>query len=277
MRKQTKSNFGTNELITLKNHVWLELQKHAGRCVASVLVACASALKQRSPLSLKDLEVLALLKMQEFDCTPTFQGYRGFPSGICTSVNEQVVHGIATEYVLQGGDLVTVDVGATYKGAIADAARTWIYGEPKDKRHVQLVKAGREALDVGTKAVQVGKQVGAIGYAIYKFVNSGLAPGCYQYGLVTKYGGHGLDYNKPHADPFIHNKSESWDGARIVPGLAIAIEPMLVLGESGNWDVQTKTLNDGWTVVTKNLNCHFENSVTVMEDGIHIITETNET
>jgi len=265
MRTQQKSKLVPDELITLKNNQWLHDQKIAGKCVARILSACADAVNNKtSPLSLKDLESFAFLYCKEMNCIPTFLGYRGFPSAICASVNKQLVHGIVSDYVLEEGDLVTVDVGATYNGAIADAARTWIYGEPKDKRHVQLLKHGREALRVGTEAVQKGKQIGAIGHAIYKY-----AYGWYHYGVVTDYGGHGLDINKPHADPFILNRDEAWNGARIVPGLSIAIEPMLTLYS----DPKAKVLDDKWTVVTNYLSCHFEDSVTFMEDGVHIITE----
>jgi len=267
MRNQSKSNFVRNELITLKDQQWLHDQKIAGQCVAKILSACAKAIKDKTPnLSLKDLESFAFLYCKEFDCIPTFKGYRGFPNAICTSVNKQLVHGLVTDYVLQEGDLITVDVGATYNGAIADAARTWIYGEPKDKRHVLMLDVARKALQVGTEAVQKGKQIGAISFAIHKCAQM------YHYGLITDYGGHGLDINKPHASPFVPNKDEAWNGARIVPGIAIAIEPMFTM-----WlDPKTKILDDKWTVVTDSLSCHFENSVTLMEDGLHIITEISD-
>src|SRR5690606_34709789 len=132
---------------------------------------------------------------------------------------------------------------------------------PKSTEHVRLLKTGWEALKAGIKAIEIGKQAGVIGNAIYHYVkNSG-------FGLITNYGGHGIDH-RPHADPFISNKSSSNEGIRIQPGFSIAIEPMLVIGEA-----RTSKLSDGWTVITPGIGCHFENSITVMEDGVHIITE----
>jgi methionyl aminopeptidase len=164
-------------------------------------------------------------------------------------------------YLLEG-DLVSLDLGATFEGAIADAAFTCIYGEPKSKEHVRLIRTCHDALYVAIKAIKVGKRLGVIGNAIHKYCkDSG-------YNLITKYGGHGLDYNIPHAEPFVANKSKTTDGIRIRPGLSIAIEPMLVIGQA-----KTKVESDGWTVVTPGIGAHFEHSVTVTETGNHIITE----
>jgi len=262
MRSQ-KNAFDKSNLIHLKDKKWLARQKHAGKCVASVLNNCASAIASEKKLSLKDLEQIALKQMDVYKCTPTFKGYNGFPSAVCASVNEQVVHGIVTDYVMQPGDLVSIDLGATYEEAIADAARTWIYGEPKSRIDQALVETTKLALDEAIRSIKIGNRLGCVGNAISKVAkNSG-------FGLITKYGGHGLEYSDPHCDPFVENKSNSWEGIRIEPGLAIAIEPMLVIGEP-----QTKVLDDGWTVVTPKRSAHFEDSVTIMKDGIHIITET---
>lgn len=263
-----KNNFDDSQLVILKDEDWLYKQKKAGRCVSHILKECGKLILNKTPnLNLKDLENLASKYMEIHDCTPTFWNYivpnkPPFPGKICISINNQLVHGIPIDYILQDGDVVSVDLGATYQGAIADAARTWIYGTPKSIEHVRLLKAGWEALGAAKKAIEVGKHIGVIGYAIHQYVkNTG-------FGLITNYGGHGIDYNKAHSNPFISNKSQPNDGIRIQPGLSIAIEPMLVIGEA-----RTKELDDGWTVVTPGIGCHFEDSVTVMEDGIHTITE----
>ncbi len=232
------SNFSTSNLIRLKDDNFLERQKVAGKCVAGVLRTINKIITDKTPnVSLKDLEREALRQILAADCTPTFQGYKGFPGAICLSVNKQLVHGIPTEYVLQEGDVVKFDLGATYQGAIADAAATAIYGEPKSPQHVELLKTCKGALNHAIKAVAVGKQLGCIGYAIHKFVSAT------RFGLITKYGGHGIDENIPHAYPFVANKSQPKEGPRIQPGLTIAIEPMVVVG-----DTQTRTADDGWTV-----------------------------
>lgn len=258
-----KNNFANNSLIILKDELWLKRQKHAGRCVATILKECGKLIKSNQQnLSLKDLEQLTYLYTRNMDCTPTFLGYKGFPGAACISVNKQLVHGIPTDYILQDGDIVSVDLGATFEGAIADAARTWIYGNPKSSEHVRLLKVGKDALDNGVKAIKVGGRLGEIGYAIHNTVKNS------EFGSVTNYGGHSIDYNTPHAEPFVSNKDIPTNGIRIQNGLSIAIEPMVVIGS-----VETSILNDGWTVITTGLSCHFENSVTVFNNEVHIITE----
>lgn len=256
-------SFEVSEFIKLKDDAWLSRQKHAGKCVSNILKECGDLITSGSPnLSFKDLEEIALEQMKLQSCTATFLNYEGFPSAICVAANKQLVHGPVTDYVLQAGDVISVDVGATFEGAIGDAARTWIYGEPKNKKHIGLLKAGREALAAGQAAAKIGNRLGAIGNAIYRV---GTKSG---FGVIQDYGGHGIDYNTPHSDPFVANKQSNRSGVRIAAGMSIAIEPMLVLGEA-----KTIEDNDGWTVRTPSVGCHFENSVTIMEDVVHIITE----
>jgi methionyl aminopeptidase len=195
---------------------------------------------------------------------PTFKNYKGFPSGVCISVNKHLVHGIPTDYKLISGDVVSFDLGVTIEGAIADTAITCIYGEPKSEVHVQLLKATEESLMRGINAIAVGKRLGCIGQAISKCAKQ------HGFGLITQYGGHGLDWDIPHAPPFVSNKSTAEEGIHIQPGLGIAIEPMLVIGST-----ETKTLADGWTVVTDGIGAHFEHSVFVHEDRVEIITDRN--
>ena len=258
----------SGDLITLKDDKWLENQRHAGRCVGRILNVCDEIISSATTsLSLKDLENKALEIMKEMDCFPTFKGYRGFPSAICTSVNNQVVHGVVTDYVLQEGDVVSVDLGATYNGAIADAAVTSIYGEAKSRRVIEMLDACEEALDAGIKAINVGKRLGVIGNAIYKSVKDT------DFGLIVDYGGHGIDFERPHAPPFVSNKASTTDGPRIQPGLSIAIEPMLIFNRDTKTRVDEK---DGWTVWANDIACHFEHSVFVHEDEIEILTESRE-
>lgn len=267
MKLQTNNKFINNSLIHLYDHISLVKQKIAGRCVASILKECGKLITNNTPnLSLKDLEQLTYLYTKNMDCTPTFLNYHGFPGAACISVNKQLVHGIPSDYILQDGDVVSVDVGATYEGKIADAARTWIYGEPKSKEHVRLLNTCKNALKSAIKNIAVGKQLGTIGYTIHNETKNS------NFSLILNYGGHGIQDNIAHAEPFIANKSGQFDGPRFQIGMVMAIEPMLCIGEA-----KTKTLNDGWTVVTPDIGCHFEDTVVLMEDGVHIITEiTNE-
>lgn len=250
-------------IINLKDSSWLDRQKVAGTCVASVLRKINQVILDKTPnVSLKDLEQIAVDEIVSFGCTPTFQGYNGFPGAICLSVNKQLVHGIPTSYILQEGDVVKFDVGATYEGVIADAAATAIYGEPKSSLHTELIRICKGALEAAIGVVQVGKQIGCIGNAIHKYVSS---KSCFN--VVTRYGGHGIDENTPHAPPFVANKAKTNEGIRIQPGLTIAIEPMVVIGGT-----TTRVASDGWTVLTSDIGAHFEASIYVDSDKVQILT-----
>lgn len=261
MRITESSSFGTVNLVKLKDQNWLDKQRIAGKVVADTLSLLRDQIHQGTHLTYSQLNELGELNIQKGGCTPTFKGYKGFPAGVCISVNKQLVHGIPADVKPQAGDVISFDLGATYEGAIADSALTCIYGEPHMQRHVDLVKATEESLMRGIKAIKVGKRLGCIGNAIYKYARDT------GYAAIINYGGHGLDWDTPHAPPFVANKSEPNEGIRIPPGLAIAIEPMLAIG--GN---DTYVSNDGWTVMTSDIGAHFEHSVFVHKDHVEIIT-----
>lgn len=257
-----KELFTDNSLIRLKDNNWLEKQRVAGRIAAKALLLLEQLVKDKTSKTLFEINKIAEDYIVDAGGSCTFKDYKGFPAGICMSVNKQLVHGIPTDYRLQDGDIISFDLGVTIDGAIADTAITCIYGEPKSERHVQLIKDTEEALMRGIQSIKVGDRLGVIGKAIYKYSH---AKG---YGVVNNYGGHGLDWNVPHAAPFVENRSDETQGIRIQPGLAIAIEPMLVLGST-----VTTTLDDGWTVVTPDLSAHFEHSVFIHEDHVEIISD----
>ena len=257
-----KELFSNNSLVRLKDNDWLEKQRVAGRIAAETLLLLADAVKTGKQLNLNQLNQMGEDYITQNGGSCTFKGYKGFPAGVCISVNKELVHGIPKDYELKDGDLVSFDLGVTYKSAIADTAITCIAGTPHSDRHVTLVRATEESLMKGIGAVQVGKQLGVIGHAIYNHAKT------YGFGIINNYGGHGLDWDIPHAPPFVENKSDESRGIRIQPGLAIAIEPMLVLGSTA-----TTTLSDGWTVVTPDLGAHFEHSIYVHEDHVEIITD----
>ena len=262
MRFETSPGWNNTEFIPLKGEDWLTKQQLAGKAVATCLKTCKDIIESNSGYTLKELEADCMVILNRFNCTPTFKDYKGFPGAICTSVNKQVVHGIPTNYKIKEGDLVTVDLGATFEGAIADAAITAIAGTAKDPEHERLLKICKEALDKAIASIEIGKNLGCIGSTIHQHTRSS------GFKLITLYGGHGIDWNKPHSSPFVPNKAYKHDGIRIQPGLAIAIEPMLTIGSN-----KTKTLDDGWTVVTAGINCHWEHSVFIGEDKVHIITD----
>lgn len=262
MRIISKPAFNGTGLFKLKDQDWLDKQRIAGRIAANALVKLENLVKNKTELSLIELNEVAEKFITDAGGSPTFKGYKGFPAGVCISVNKQLVHGIPTDYKLQEGDVVSFDLGVTWEGAIADTAITCIYGKPNSDKQVAIVKATEESLMKGIEAIKVGNRLGCIGSAIYRSAkNSG-------FNVITKYGGHGLDWNIPHATPFVENKSEPDKGIRIQVGLAIAIEPMLVPGST-----ETRTLADGWTVATDDVGAHFEHSVFVHTDSVEIITD----
>ncbi len=254
------------QIIALKNDEWLYNQKRAGRAVHNVLYNFKDALLKKSVSTLLDLERKAENVLRMHCCTATFKGYQGFPGSVCLSVNNVLVHGIPSSYKLQEGDVVTMDVGATFNGAIADAAYTEVFGGAQEQAHKDLLSHTYKALQIAQEKVVVGNRLGTIGHAIFEYGSKN------GYGVITNYGGHGLDTNKPHAPPFVANKMDKNLGIRMQPGLAIAIEPMFVMGQ----DTSTVVGDDGWSVSTKTIGAHFEHSITVALDGqVHKITDYN--
>lgn len=252
----------SSSFIKLKDEDWLLKQRVAGRAVAATLTALESLVMSKTSKSLIELNEIGEEIIATHGCTPTFKGYKGFPAGVCISVNKHLVHGIPNDSVLQEGDVVKFDLGATFEGAIADSALTCIFGEARNPLHKKLVEATKKSLELGIAAIAVGKPLGVIGNAIYKY---GREQG---FSVVTDYGGHGIDLDRPHAPPFVANRSDPNEGVIIQPGLTIAIEPMLIAGSTS----KSKTLEDGWTVVTYDIGAHFEHSVFVHEDRVEIIT-----
>jgi methionyl aminopeptidase len=263
MRFGQNVTIGDTQFVRLKDDVWLRRQQHAGKTVAKCLQHCKGKIETCPGVSLKELEADCLAIIDDTNCTPTFLNYKGFPGAICTSVNKQLVHGVPTDYKIEEGDVVSVDLGATFEGAIADAAMTAICVKAKSLQHERLVTICQEALNKAIDTIKVGNRIGCIGQAIHHHVKSS------GFKLITQYGGHGIDYNKPHSQPFVANKATKDEGVVIQPGMALAIEPMLVMGLSG----KTKTMDDGWTVVAAGIGTHFEHSVFVGEDKVHVITE----
>lgn len=253
------------EIVVLKDNLWLKRQKFSGKVVAKAHQEIFNLIhKQATNLTLRNIGEVAEEIIKKNGCDPTFLNYRGFPSVICTSLNKELVHGFATrDIILKNGDVLKVDIGATFEGAIGDCAVTYVYGKTSDKVAKLLVSC-QEALQEVIKVIRPGIRIGEIGKIIFdKSKTDG-------FGVITNYGGHGIDYNKLHSPPFIPNKSRADDGLTIQPGMSIAIEPMFVLGKNTN----TKILSDKWTVVTHDIGCHYEHSITFDEDGAcHIMTD----
>ncbi|KPK72987.1 hypothetical protein AMJ87_03130 [candidate division WOR_3 bacterium SM23_60] len=194
--------------------------------------------------------------IEEHNAIPTFLDYRGFPKSACISLNNEVVHGIPGKRTIKTGDLVKIDVGVTYQGYIADAAKTFPVGVVSDSA-VKLMSVTKEALKQGIAQAQKGRTISDISRAIQTVVEH------HGFSVVRELTGHGVGTNL-HEEPMIPNFVSTGDNAEIKPGMVFAIEPMV---NSGAYDVITAA--DGWTILTRDdsLSCHFEDTVAVLEHG----------
>ena len=193
---------------------------------------------------------------------PSFLGYGGFPASACISVNNTVIHGIPGKYVIKAGDIVSVDVGAYLNGYHGDNAGTFAAGEVSAKAQA-LMDATRESLYEGIRAARAGGRIGDIGAAVQRYVE------VRGYSVVRQFVGHGVGTNL-HEDPSVPNFGTPGRGPRLVPGMTLAVEPMI---NAGGPDVEI--LSDGWTTVTKDgsLSAHFEHTIAITADGPVILTE----
>ena len=216
----------------------------------------------REGISTKTLEKKADEFIASQNAKAAFRGYKGFPSSICTSRNDVVVHGIPSEKeILKNADIVSVDIGVEYEGLFADGARTFTVGEAS-KDAERLIAVTREALYSGIKKAKAGSRIGDISWAIQSFVESK------HLNVVRTFVGHGIG-RKIHEEPEVPNFGVPHKGRLLERGMALAIEPMV---NEGTPDV--KILGDGWTAVTKDgrLSAHFEHTVIVGENEAEIVT-----
>ncbi len=249
-------------MIDHKSPAELERMRRAGRIVAGTIERVVAVV---SPgVSTKDLDDVAEAYIREQGAMPSFLGYRGFPASICASINQEVVHGIPSrERVLTEGDLLSLDFGAIWEGYHGDSAVTvFVGGDAPSTEAEKLVRITEEALEAGIAAVRPGGRLTDISHAIEQVVRGA------GFELVREWGGHGIGRNL-HEDPHILNYGAPGRGPEMRPGLVVAIEPMVIMG---NWP--TEVLADGWTVVTADgsLAAHFEHTVAVTEGGREILT-----
>ena len=245
--------------ITVKSPQELESMRRAGKIVGNVIDLLKAAVAPG--MTTKDLDEIAYKEITRQKAKPTFMGYHGFPASICTSVNEEIVHGIPGKRILQEGDIVKVDVGATIEGFIGDAAVSLPVGEVTPEA-ITLMEDKRIRLEEGIRAAQPGGRVGDIGAAGQAYGESR------GYGVVREFVGHGVG-RFLHEDPQVPNYGQAGMGPLLRVGMCIAIEPMFNLG-----DWHTKILDDEWTVITADgkLSAHFEHSIAITEDGPEILT-----
>lgn len=250
-------------MIVYKSPAEIEKMRRAGRIVAGTIEAVLRAVAPGR--TTKDLDRVAEAYIREQGAVPSFLGYGNppFPASICTSLNEEIVHGIpSTKRVLREGDLLSLDFGAIWEGFHADAAVSVFVGEPPSDEAEKLVRITQEALEAGIAQIRPGGRLSDISHAIEQTV---LGAG---FQVVREYVGHGIG-RKLHEDPQIPNYGPPGRGPELKPGLVIAVEPMVNMG-----DWRTALRADHWTVVTADgsLSAHFEHTIAVTEDGREVLT-----
>ena len=247
-------------MIVIKSKREIDLMREPCKITAELLNELEAYI--RPGITTKDISDYVENKIGRYNMTPTFKGYGGFPAAACVSVNEEIIHGIpSANRILKDGDIVSIDVGATYKGYNSDAARTYPVGaiSAEDRR---LIDVTRQSFFEGVKYAMEGFRIHDIGHAVQKY-----AEGCGM-GVIRDYTGHGTG-TRLHEDPLIPNYGKPGTGAKIKRGMTLAIEPMIALGT-----YECRVLANEWTVVTRDgrKSAHYENTVLVTDGEPEILT-----
>ena len=246
-------------MVSIKNSRELSSMREACRISARALQLAGEAVQPG--VTTGEIDRLVRKYIESEGATPSFLGYGGFPGSACISVNDEVIHGIPGKRVIHAGDIVSVDVGAHFNGYHGDNAATFACGDvsPEAKR---LMDTTRESLYEGIRAACAGGRIGDIGHAVQSYVE---ARG---YSVVRQFVGHGVGTHL-HEAPEVPNFGTPGRGIRLMPGMTIAIEPMV---NAGGYDVKVQP--DGWTVLTKDgsLSAHFEHTIVITADGPKIMT-----
>jgi methionyl aminopeptidase len=249
-------------MIIGKSQKEIEKMRASGQLVGQVL----QALREMVEPGITTLEIndAADKMIRDGGAYPTFKGYNGFPFSICASVNEQVVHGFPSNYELQEGDIFSIDVGVTLEGFVGDTATTVPVGRVTEDR-LQLIRITEECLRLAIEQCRVGNHVGDIGWAVQAYAEAN------GYSVVRDYVGHGIG-RQMHEDPQIPNYGKPGKGPKIRRGYVFAVEPMINIGSQ-----HTKTLKDGWTVVTLDgqPSAHVEHTIAITEAGPEVLTRVS--
>lgn len=246
--------------ILIKSPADIEKMRAAGQVVADVHRKMAELV--RPGVTTRELDAAAAAIIAEAGGSASFLGYGGFPASICASINEVVVHGIPSDQELEEGDIISVDVGAYLNGFHGDAAATYAVGEISTEAR-ELIDAAERAFAAGFEVAVPGNRVGDISAAIQRSIQTA------GYGIVRGYGGHGIG-RKMHEDPAVLNYGSAGTGARLQPGMTLAIEPMLTMGAEA-----VEELEDGWTVITvdRKPSAHYEHTVLITDGAPERLTQ----
>ena len=247
-------------MIITKDQREIELMREAGRIVALVHENLKDFIKPG--ITTKEVNDFCEKIIRDAKATPSFLNLYGFPGAVCTSINEVVVHGIPDDTVLKEGDIISVDVGACYKGYHGDSAWTYAVGQVSEEA-ARLMKVTEESLYAGLKQVKPGNRLSDISHAVQVYLEE---HGC---STPRDYTGHGIG-TEVHEDPAVPNYGAPGRGPRLKEGMTLAIEPMAHLGEK-----ETEVLDDDWTVVTRDrtLAAHYEHTIVITHDGFEILTK----
>lgn len=246
-------------MIICKSEVELGFMREAGRIVAETHRLMAKSVQPG--ITTRELDAIAENYIRSQGAVPSFKGYNDFPASICASVNEELVHGIPGNRKLNEGDIISIDIGAEYRGYHGDSAWTYPVGEVSDIAR-KLLEVTEKSLYAGLELVKPDVRLFTISHAIQRCIEDA------GFSVVREYVGHGIGASL-HEEPEIPNYGLPDRGPRLKPGMVLAIEPMVIAGER-----YVKTLQDNWTVVSLNggLCAHFEHTVAVTEDGLEIFT-----
>lgn len=246
-------------MISIKTEKDLEIMRVACKITKETLDELEKHI--RPNITTKELDNIARKFIKSKKAKPSFLNYNGYPASICTSINEQVVHGIPSERVLNEGDIISIDVGVYYNGFHGDACRTFAVGNISPELQ-RLIDVTKESFFEGIKGIKAGSYVGDISNQIQTYVEKN------GYSVVRALIGHGIGRNL-HEDPEVPNFGERGTGAKLLAGMTIAVEPMVNMGKKN-----VEILDDGWTVVTKDgkPSAHYENTILITENGVEILT-----
>lgn len=246
-------------MIIIKNSKEIDLMRIAGQIVAETLLLVEE--KVRPGITTAELNRIAEEFITKHGAKPSFKGLYGFPASLCISVNEQVVHGIPGGYILKDGDIISVDCGANINGFHGDAARTFAVGNISEEAE-RLINVTKESFFKGIEYAKVGNRLTDISHEIQSYVEAS------GFSVVRDFVGHGIG-RVVHEDPDVPNYGRPGRGPKLVEGMALAIEPMVNVGNH-----KVKTLSDEWTVVTSDgsLSAHYENTIIILPDGPEILT-----
>ncbi|MBK7992774.1 MAG: type I methionyl aminopeptidase [Blastocatellia bacterium] len=249
-------------MIITKTRAEIQKMYGAGQLVAQVLRQLSRLVTPG--ITTSELDIYAEKCIRDAGAIPTFKGYRGYPYSICTSVNEQVVHGFPSERILKEGDIISIDCGATLAGYVGDSAITIPVGRVSDEAQ-KLVDVTRESLYQAIEKMQVGNRLYDVSYAVQSYAESR------GYTVVRDFCGHGIG-TAMHEEPQVPNYGKPGKGPRLREGWVLAIEPMVNVGS-----YQVKIEKDGWTVTTidKRLSAHFEHTIAILSEGPWVLTQLN--